>query len=103
LQISRRDLEEAQVAIEVSSNTVQTQMEALNRVRKQAQATSDSCRLDVMTAEEGRDRLAGRLEVEIGNRRLCEDKAGGCDQAVAEAESLRAEVRGGVVLCLGDR
>ena len=92
LIVCRRDLDETQVALEVSSTTVQSLQEGLARARKQASTSAESSRLDLMAAEERAGRLANRLEEETQRRRECEDAADRCLRAEKEAQELRKEV-----------
>lgn len=92
LFVTKKQLEEVHIALEMNTTSLQTQQEVLARTRKQAHTTAESMRLDQRVAEEHIAKLSTRLESEIEKRRVCEDKAERYDAVQAENLKLRQEV-----------
>jgi hypothetical protein len=93
IQTLERSLQEVQVQLELSNGTLEAQASELSRQRKQSSTAQESHRLDLLAAEERGDRLSTRLQVEVARRQEREALAGRCEEALADAEAMRKEVR----------
>lgn len=88
--VTKKQLEELHVALEMNTTSLQTQQEVLSRTKKQAQTAAETSRLDQMVAEDRIAKLITKLEAEIEKRKECEEKANRYDEV--ENLKLRQEV-----------
>ena len=95
-----RNLSEVQVQLELSNGTIESQASELSRQRKQSNTIQETYRLDLQAAGERGDRLNTRLQVEIVKRQEREAQAARCDEALADAEAMRKEVKQYCILYL---